>query len=84
MQRKMVEIELPDDGRRYRVIYSDEVECDPFSSLSRRRQDEMLNEFLMNYDLRRCGPAPFRTMKMFHDGGRWIIELETEEYPNGR
>ena len=79
MDRKFVVLDLPEGVKRYRLIYNDNVICDPMSALARQRQDHMLAEFNNNYDLRRCGPIHFRTMKMHHDGNVWLIELEAEE-----
>lgn len=79
MDRTFIELPLPQGLRRYRITYTDDMDCEPGTQLSRVRQDAMLNEFLQNYDLRRCGPIPFQKMRVFHDGNRWIIEIEAEE-----
>lgn len=79
MQRQFTELPLPEGLYRYRITYTDEVECEPATTLSRSRQDAMLADFVGNYDLRRCGPVPFQKMRMFHDGARWVIEIEAEE-----
>jgi len=79
MDRQFVSLRLPEGLSRYRLTYTDDKECEPGTQLCRARQDLMLNEFVQNYDLRRCGPVSFEKMRMFHNGSRWIIELEAEE-----
>lgn len=79
MDRQFIELPLPEGLYRYRITYTDDGDSEPGTRLCQVRQDSMLNEFLQNYDLRRCGPVPFQKMKMFHDGNRWIIEIEAEE-----
>ena len=79
MDRQFIELPLPEGLYRYRIIYTDDRDTEPGTQLCKVRQDAMLNEFLQNYDLRRCGPVPFQKLKMFHDGNRWVIEIEAEE-----
>lgn len=79
MDRQFIELPLPEGLYRYRITYTDDMDTEPGTQLCRARQDAMLNEFLQNYDLRRCGPVSFQKMKMFHDGNKWIIEIEAEE-----
>ena len=79
MDRQFVELPLPERLFRYRITYTDDVDVEPGTPLSQARQDAILNQFLQNYDLRRCGPVPFQKLRMFHDGNRWVIEIEAEE-----
>jgi len=72
-------VKIGDKSHRYFVKYIDEVECDKGSLLARHRQDHVLSTLLSNYDLRLCGSVCFDTFKMYHTGGRWVIELEAEE-----
>lgn len=36
----------------------------------------MLKAIANNPGMMDCGSLPFQTLKMFHDGEKWIIELE--------
>lgn len=79
MDKKFLELKLPDGLRRYRIIYTDDVLCELDTQLARSRQDLMLSDFFGNYSLRICGPIPFQKFKMGHNGQVWTIELEAEE-----
>lgn len=48
----------------------------------RTRQFEFLNELVVNgifQKLLHCGPIPFDTFKMYHDGSSWVVDMEALE-----
>jgi hypothetical protein len=60
---------------RYRVV----IESDPcmagtFNSFF--LQSEILRSLGTDPMLGMCGPVPWQTMKMRHDGAHWVVELE--------
>lgn len=47
-----------------------------------RRQIEFLQDLAGNgffTGMLSCGPLPFETFRMFHDGSSWLVELEAQE-----
>lgn len=60
---------------RYRVV----LESDPCVMGTQdcfRLQMELLASMAKDAMLVICGSVPFQTMKMRHDGAKWIVELE--------
>jgi hypothetical protein len=60
---------------RYRVV----LESDPCMMGTQdcfRLQMELLANMAKDAMLVMCGAVPFQTMKMRHDGARWVVELE--------
>lgn len=43
---------------------------------SRRIQMDLLSALANSSELQMCGGYPFQHMKIFHDGVKWIMELE--------
>ncbi len=75
MYRHFSTFALDERRTRYRVrIESDPCETEHFK---RQMQLSLLANLVNTPDLMNCGPAPFESMRMYHSGGRWIIEFET-------
>lgn len=68
-------VEIGDSKRRYRaIIHSDE--CPPAGQTCRYLQYELLRELASNPDMSKLGMEDFQSLKMFHDGNKWVVELE--------
>lgn len=64
---------------RYRVTITDN---DSSGIDKPRRQIEFLQDVVNNgfySGLLNCGPLPFQTFHMSHNGQAWVIELESNE-----
>ncbi len=74
MNRRLTSVKLDNRSTRYRV----RIESDPCDTdlLMRQLQLNLLDNMANTPELTACGPVPFQTMKMYHDGGAWIVELE--------
>jgi hypothetical protein len=71
------------DVTRYRTLITD-VESSGLDKA--RRQIEFLQDIAGNgffTGMLSCGPLPFETFNMFHDGSAWIVELEAQEKKDG-
>lgn len=75
MKRSIIKSRLNDTEHRYRVLLESD-ECEVGTMESRQRQYDLLRAIVDNAGMMDCGPAIFQTMKMSHDGVRWIIEME--------
>lgn len=77
MHRKVLSAPLG-DGTRWRTVITDI----PSSGADiKTRQFEFLRELVNDgvySGLLLCGPVPFATMKMYHNGA-WVVELESFE-----
>ena len=78
MQRELKTTKLG-GVNRYRVTITD-IDSDGINKL--RRQIEFLQDLATNgfvTGLLSCGPLPFETMNLFHNGQAWVAELEANE-----
>lgn len=67
------------DAKRHMVTLVDDPSNGP---QIRTRQFQFLSEVMTDGIVRgllNCGPMPFDTLRMRHDGGSWIIEMEALE-----
>jgi hypothetical protein len=80
VERKVKTVKLG-DMVRYRVIITD-VESIGIDKVKRRVEfllDIIGNGFFTG--ILNCGPLPFDTLRVFHDGTAWVAELEAQENP---
>lgn len=63
---------------RHTVRYTSEL-CELGTVQYRFHQHEMLRQIAENTDLLKCGLQNFRKLTMFHDGERWVIDMEAVE-----
>ncbi len=68
-------VQVGDDLYRYRVQYESDP-CSPGTQHARFFQFEMLKTIALDPQISACGLSDFQTLKMHHDGGKWIIALE--------
>jgi hypothetical protein len=76
--RRQTKQALGDGLFRYKVRYETE-ECESYSYSGLRLQQEMLRSVVDSPELILCGQGRFKELKMFHDGLRWVIELQRDE-----
>jgi hypothetical protein len=75
MYRFQTSTKMDDHQERIRVrIESDP--CEKGSLLAREYKMSLLHNLAANPSLLQCGDQDFQTMKMFHNGDRWLIEAE--------
>lgn len=75
MNRSVKQIRLTDGENRYVTRIEDEPSM-ALTIASKGRQIAMLQAIGNTPGLIDCGTMPFQTMKMWHDGAKWVIELE--------
>ena len=75
MFRSLKQVKLNDTEFRYVV----RIEDDPSpanTQLSKFRQRDFLRALIDTHGLMDCGNQVFQSMKMWHDGEKWLMELE--------
>jgi hypothetical protein len=75
MNRSLKQIRLTDGENKYVSRIEDEPSAQ-FTIAAKIRQVAVLTTLATTPGLTDCGTLPFQTLKMWHDGNRWIIELE--------
>lgn len=75
MNRKTNNVNIGEGQLRATVRLEGEM-CDPDTFQYRYYQSEMLRVAHDSPALLECAMAPFQTLRMFHDGEKWIIEAE--------
>jgi hypothetical protein len=75
MRRSFTKSAVGESAFRYKVRYESE-DCPHTSFSYRTEQTGLLRSLLDNQGLLDCGPAVFETLKMHHDGTKWVVELE--------
>lgn len=76
--RKTSKIDLGEGLYRYKVRY-ETPECQPHDQAGLFLQSSLLKAITDSPELLRCGNGKFKELKMFHDGMRWVIELQRDE-----
>lgn len=74
----LVRIPINDGMTRYRLTYESNP-CQPQDVSGRVEQMSMLQSLVDQPQLTYCGPVPFDSMKVFHNGSSWVVELEAVE-----
>lgn len=74
MKRFVSEVKIG-EKIRYRTRIEDE-ESPPGSDEARIRQYDFMRSLLGQWTLVTCGMQMFQTLKVYHDGTRWIAEAE--------
>ncbi len=72
-------VPVGDESVRHHVTIRDVESTGPDIST---RQFAFLNDLVVNgiyNNLMHCGPLPFQTFRMFHDGRSWVVEMEALE-----
>lgn len=82
MQRVVTNTDLGEGRIRWRV----RIEGDSHDlAVKDFHKAVLLDNFANNPSLLLCGITPFDTMRMFHDGEKWIVEAEAvTEIPNAK
>ena len=75
MKRNVTKVPLPDKTFRYEVVITDDDSAENTAHSNFRRR-EFLQECLSGHGLLDCGSVPFQSLKMTHDGTRWVVVLE--------
>ena len=80
MTKTQKTLKLGENVVRYKVLLTDEPSSDPI--LIRNRRVEFLREIINDgvyQGFINCGPEPFKTLEMYHNGIAWIVEMTSEE-----
>ena len=75
MHRVLTKRDMGDGVTRYRVRIEGD-DCSPDSHLAEQFKWMLLSNVVDNPALVMCGPIPFQTLHLSHNGERWIMELE--------
>lgn len=78
MTRTVRNIRLDGQVRHHTTISDDPSSGPEIKS----RQFNFLNDLVVNgiyQKLLHCGPLPFDSFKMYHDGTAWVVEMEALE-----
>lgn len=75
MKKTSTRVDIGEGNIRYRVRLEGE-ECIEGTAAGRACQLNMLDSLTTTPDLTNCGPVPFQSMKMIHNGRGWVIEME--------
>jgi hypothetical protein len=79
MKRTTTKAPLGKDEAKVTVRIESEP-CERNSVEARREATELLRALVSNPELLSCGYSPFQTLAMFHDGERWIVELQATSF----
>lgn len=79
--RKQTVLDLGDFLYRYKVRY-ESADCEPFSMNGLTIQQTMLQSIIDSPELLYCGRGRFQDFRMYHDGMRWVVELQRDENEN--
>lgn len=75
MNRTISEIKVGESQIRYRTRIEDD-DSPANTPEARVRQHDFLKQLVNQWVLLSCGMQMFQTLKMYHDGERWICEAE--------
>lgn len=75
MNKKLVKTPAGENITRYSVRL-DSDECSKGTQLARFLQFEMLRTIATDPSITACGLNDFQTLRMYHDGSKWVIDLE--------
>lgn len=75
MKKTVNQSQVGTDVYKYTVKLEGE-ECPESGPQSRMQAQSMLSTIASNLSLTDCGNNAFQTLRMRHDGGCWVIELE--------
>ncbi|WNM70280.1 hypothetical protein [Myxococcus phage Mx1] len=75
MKRTYTKVPFSQEEVRHRVVVESD-ECIANTQHSRFIQFELLQGVASDPALTACGPSVFQTMKMYHDGSKWVVECE--------
>ena len=72
---QLTKTKIEDDKYRYHVTIESDP-CPPNTQIARFLQFELLKTMAGDPAVTALGGSDFQVMKMFHDGARWIVDLE--------
>jgi hypothetical protein len=75
MNRSLKQIKLVDGQSKY-VSRIEGDACQPNTIGAKFLQLQLLDQLAHTPGMIDCGNLPYQTMKMFHDGEKWVVELE--------
>jgi hypothetical protein len=78
MKKNTVTVKKGDEDARVKVTFEGE-DCPDSGVECRFQQMEMLKTIANNPELQNCGYWSFQTLKMYHSGNRWVLELSAEK-----
>jgi hypothetical protein len=64
------------DSRIRTTVRLEGEDCSPQTPQALLLQRVLFQTLADNFDLLNCGLEPFQTLRVFHDGQRWIVEVE--------
>jgi hypothetical protein len=76
MKRVLTKSRLNDLENKYRVTFETEP-CEAGTMESFTCQKQVLKAIVDNAGMMDCGPVFFQSLRMFHDGHKWVVELES-------
>ena len=74
----LIKIPLNEFQTRYRLSYESEP-CETNSVAGRNTQLDLLRSLVDQPQLCYCGSQIFDTMKVYHNGSAWVVEMESLE-----
>ena len=77
MKRYVTETKIGETQIRYRIRIEDEESAN--IEEMRFRQHAFLMQLVDSFELLSCGPCRFQTLKVSHNGQRWIVEAEATQ-----
>lgn len=75
MNRTLKQVRLNDSESRY-IVRIEDVPSASKTQEARMRQYDLLKTLTSTPGLLDCGNLAFQSLKMWHDGEKWIIEME--------
>lgn len=69
------QIDIPNVGLKI-TRFKNKIETQECKESDRHVQVYLLESILNIHEFLYCGPVPFQTLKIYHDGSKWIAELE--------
>lgn len=75
MHREVKQTRINDDQSRFEVTITG-TPCQPNTQMSRFHAIEILSALATVPGLADCGITPFQSLKMQHDGEKWVVVLE--------
>lgn len=79
MERKIFKTRLGKDTVRYKTQIIDDL-SERGTDSATLRQATLLRTMVDTPGFTLSGPNPFQTLRMYHNGSSWIVELEAEVY----
>lgn len=75
MKKSLFKTPLDQNRFKYRIVYESDDAALGTSSY-KNEQFGLLSSIVNNPGMLDCGHDPFEKLRMYHDGAKWIIEME--------